>query len=327
MVLSEAFSKFAVMLATTVLTLWNLLSRVWARLAPLRIRFNFLWLKVENLLLPLWRLIEPVWVRLGDLGKRLERSLQVSRKGSAITFGSIFIGLLLVLAVLTPMHGLFPLPVFFTGLISLLIFILLVVSMAAWGYVWINEFTKAQHWIRVVSGVLTILIPFALVPPMSPFTALGLLLIGVYGFIVSSITGGCLDPDAFDYSIYMGVDRQEPLTYRHTIRDQEARYRQSKATLDRVVKKVRGSDVEWSGGIPEAGVEFEPGEEVEFEAGAEAGVEFEPEEIEFESGEAGGAEETTDFSLEEIDGSEMHTVKDYEAGEQKKEMPKEEFEI
>lgn len=181
-----------------------------------------------------------------------------------------------------------------------------------------------------------------------------LIIIALFAVMVSSIAGGCLDPEAFDYSIYMEMERQEPATYHHTITQQDARYKQSKAALDRVVDKTKSVDweeqeameivsreLEFEAGADEESVEFEPEKEVEFEvasagrrgqAPVAAEVEFEggeeEEEVQFDLEEpASKPSKDQEISIKDIDGSEAHTVKDYEADEQKKEMPKEEFKI
>jgi len=373
---SEGMTKAAVLFAKIVLSIWEALSRVWAKLAPVRIKFNFVWLKIEMLLDPIWRRIEPIYRRIGGVGRKVESSLEVSRKGSALFFGFIFVMLIAAMAAVTVPLTLYAVSVHLRGLIVLLFFLILLMAIMGLSYVAINEFDKSNHLFRLASSVIIIPFIFSLIPPIAFAIPFVLLFLVFFGLMVAAIAEGCLDPDAFDFSVYMGTTDKRPAEYHHTITEQDARYKQSSVALDRVVKKTKAKKGEEMEIIPdhvdfkteedlefeaEVETEFEPDEEMEFEAEvetefepdeemefeAEEETEFEPdEEMEFEEEEDeaidfepegvifGDEEEEIhvqhdeDFEIKDIDDETIEkTVKDYEAGEQKKEMPEEEFDI
>jgi len=363
---SEGMTKAAVLFAKIVLSIWETLLRAWAKLSPVRIKFNFIWLKIEMLLDPLWRKIEPLYRGIGGVGRKVETSLEVSRKGSALFFGFIFVLLVAAMTAVTVPLALYAVTVHLRGLIVLLFFFILLMSIMGLSYVAINEFDKSNHMFRLASSA--IIIPFILsfIPPIAFAIPFVLVFMVFFGLMVAAIAEGCLDPDAFDFSIYMGTTDKRPAEYHHTITEQDARYKQSSVALERVVKKTKAKKGEKMEIIPdhvdfetEEDMEFEPDEETEFEPDeetefepdeemefeAEEETEFEPdEEMEFEEEESidfepegvifGDEEEEIhvqhdeDFEIKDLDDEAIEkTVKDYEAGEQKKEMPEEEFDI
>ncbi len=374
---SDGMTKTAVLFAKVVLTIWEALSRVWAKLAPIRIRFNFVWLKIEMLLDPIWRRIEPLYIKIGGMGRRIETSLQVSRKGSALFLGAVFMMMIgALIAITVPLALFYFLPFYARSLLILLLFIILIMAIMGLSYTAINEFDKSNHMFRLASGAILIPTVLSFFPPIAFGIPFLLIAIFFFGLIVAAVAEGCLDPDAFDFSIYMGTTDKRPAEYHHTITEQDARYKQSAVALERVVKKTREKEGEKMEIIPDqvdfesgdtefepegAEMEFEPEKEMEFKADDEE-TEFEPEEeMEFETEEEMEFEpdeemefktesddtvdfepegvifddkveelhvqHDEDFEIKELDEDSEKTVKDYEAGEQKKEMPQEEFEI